>query len=226
MRLIFFVVDMLASAAYDTCRINCMGLFPPPLAPPPSYPPSTPPAPPTLPPFAPPYTPLLPPSPQLPPLPPGLPPSPPPAYPDEPPDTQCEVLLALIATVNCFSLCAFALIVLVRYLSKERSYKEACVVTYVLVALNLLLQLADATLPMVLTSNCFADTWLPPFNTTLMTLNCVRPCMLGDLYAAYALYALGKTCVGACDMYLSTGFLIRRPQDWYRTTSMQMSRLK
>ena len=133
-------------------------------------------------------------------------PPPPPAYPDEPPDTQCEALLALIATVNCFSLCAFALIVLVRYLSKERSYKEACIVTYVLVALNLLLQLADATLPMVLTSNCFADTWLPPFNTTLMTLNCVRPCMLGDLYAAYALYALGKTCVGACDMYLSTGF--------------------
>ena len=57
-------------------------------------------------------------------------------------------------------------------------------------------------------------------------LNCVRPCMLGDLYAVYALYAIGKTLVGACDIVLSTGFLLWRPRDWYRTNSMQMTRLK
>ena len=146
-------------------------------------------------------------------------------WPFEPKEAQCEGLLASISAVNCFALLALALIVTVRYLARERSYGEACLVTYVLVACNLLLQLTDATLPIFLTTSCFPDSLLPPFNSTLMGPNCIRPCMLGDLYAVYGLYAIGKALVGTTDVLLCTGFLLRRPADWYRDRSATHARL-
>lgn len=225
LRLVCFTIDLLASASYESCRNNCMGYFPPPSAPPPQHPPWMPPIPPGLPPAAPPYGPNVPPSPFAPPDPPLLPPPPPPLWPFEPKEAQCEGLLASISAVNCFALLALALIVTVRYLARERSYGEACLVTYMLVACNLLLQLTDATLPIFLTTSCFPDSLLPPFNSTLMGPNCIRPCMLGDLYAVYGLYAIGKALVGATDVLLCTGFLLRRPADWYRDRSATHARL-
>ena len=128
-------------------------------------------------------------------------------------------MLTSIAALNCFALGAFALLVAVRYTARERAYTEACVVTYILVLFNLLLKLGDAALPVALTLQCFPESAVLNFNTSLVSTNCVRPCMVGDLYAVYAFYAFGKTAVGAADVVLSTGFLVRRPMDWYRLKS-------
>ena len=62
-------------------------------------------------------------------------------------------------------------------------------------------------------------------SSTLLGPNCVRPCLLGDLYAVYGLYAIGKACMGTADVILCTGFLLRRPRDWYRARSATHARL-
>ena len=60
-----------------------------------------------------------------------------------------------------------ALVVGVRWVSPARIYTEACLVTYVLVVLDLLLKLCDASLPIVLTVRCFPQSVVPPFNSFL-----------------------------------------------------------
>ena len=119
-----------------------------------------------------------------------------------------------------FALVAFALLVGVRVFAKERAYAEACVITYLLVALSVLLKAADLAVPWVTTVVCFPDSALPPFNSTLVAHNCDRPCMLGDIYATYGLYCIGKAIVGVADLVMSTGFLLRKPRDWYRGLGM------
>ena len=54
-----------------------------------------------------------------------------------------------------FALVAFALLVGVRVFAKERAYAEACVITYLLVALSVLLKAADLAVPWVTTVVCF-----------------------------------------------------------------------
>ena len=53
-------------------------------------------------------------------------------------------------------------------------------------------------------------------------LHCVRPCLLGDLYAMYFFYCLAKTSAGVVDILLSLPFLIRKPKDWYRLSGTSM----
>jgi hypothetical protein len=223
LRFFFFIVDALAAGSYNPCYLNCNGYFPPPLMPPPMRPPRAPPQPPDLPPAMPPRTPASPPMPLSPPPPLPNAPPPPPSWPDVPPPRQCDGLLASMATLNLFALIAFAVIVSIRYMAKERAYHEACCITYVLVAFNLLLKLADAALPVATTAQCFPDSVLPPYNSTLSSHNCAVPCSLGDLYATYALYCLAKTSVGTVDIVLTTGFLLRKPREWYRMAEMSNS---
>lgn len=125
-------------------------------------------------------------------------------------------MLAATATFNMFAIGTFALLVAVRVFAKERAYSEACIITYILVALAVVLKVVDLALPIALTAVCFPDSALPPFNSTLVAHNCAVPCMVGDLYAAYGLYMIGKVGVGLADLLLSTGFLVRKPRDWYR----------
>ena len=132
------------------------------------------------------------------------------------PALQCDGLLASIAAINLFSVLAFVLVVGVRWCVPDRSYKEACLVTYVLVALDMLLKLVDASLPIVLTATCFADSITLNMNGTMLAPNCVVPCALGDLYATYGFYGIGKSAVGIADMIVATPFLVSKPLDWYR----------
>ena len=121
--------------------------------------------------------------------------------------------------LNFFAIAAFALIVIVRYAAEERAYQEACVVTYILVLINLALKLADTGLPLVAAFTCFPSSSVFDFNSTLISANCVQPCVIGDFFAFYALYAYSKAAMGIADVLLSTGFLMRRPWDWYRVGS-------
>jgi hypothetical protein len=73
--------------------------------------------------------------------------------------------------VNLFSILALVLVVAVRWVAPDRSYTEACLVTYVLVVLDVLLKLADATLPITLTTSCFPESLVPPFNSSLIARN-------------------------------------------------------
>ena len=161
----FFLVDALAAGFYERCFLNCNGYFPPPLLPPPMFPPNTPPNPPYRPPSMPPYTPALPPPPMFPPIEPPSSPPPPPDIPLIAPPKQCDGLLAAIVAINLFSICAFALVVGVRWVAPERSYSEACRVTYLLVALDLTLKVADAALPIVLVATCFV---VRAFNSSMV----------------------------------------------------------
>lgn len=223
----FFLVDALAAGFYERCFLNCNGYFPPPLLPPPMFPPNTPPNPPYRPPSMPPYTPALPPPPMFPPIEPPSSPPPPPDIPLIAPPKQCDGLLAAIVAINLFSICAFALVVGVRWVAPERSYSEACRVTYLLVALDLTLKVADAALPIVLVATCFPKSFAPPFNSSMVAYNCDVPCALGDLYAAYGFYGFAKTAVGIADIVVLTPFLCSKPKDWYRWGSAYAaSRLK
>ena len=144
-------------------------------------------------------------------------PPPPPQRPFEVPDLKCDGFLTSIAALNLFSILAFAVIVSVRIMAPDRSYTEACIVTYILVVLDILLKLGDATLPVALTITCFPSSFEPPFNNgTLSTGNCVVPCGLGDFFAMYGWYGVSKSAVGVVDVLLATPFLLRKPRDWYR----------
>lgn len=215
-RVVFLTVDMLSTASFEACKINCYGWFPPPHAPSPQWPPIMPPQPPGLPPSRPPYTPALPPQPSLPPSPSPAPPPSPPAFPLDPASLHCEALLAAIASTNFFAVLTFVIIVCVRCLTEERSYAEACLVTYGLVAIDLTLKLTDVSLAVVLTFACFQGSALPPFDTPLAAANCVVPCALGDLYNVYGLYCYAKTAVGIADVLVNTPTLCKKPRDWYR----------
>ena len=217
LRLCYFVVDVLAATCYESCYLNCNGFFPPPLLPPPLPPPHSPPLPPIGPPLHPPFTPAFPAPPMLPPaVPPWMPP-PPPTRPRILPDMKCDGLLTSIASLNFFSVCAFTLLVAVRIMSPERSYTEACIVTYVLVCLDVLLKMADAALPVALTATCFPQSFDPSLNNgALYATTCVVPCMLGDFYATYGIYGISKSVVGTLDLLVATPFLMRKPKDWYR----------
>ena len=225
LRVCFFVVDALAAGCYEGCFMNCLGLFPPPIAPTPSLPPHSPPLPPISPPRRPPRS-----GAEHPPQPPGMPPpllpfptAPPPLFPLEPPERSCEGLLSAIAALNLFSITAFALLVGVRCVTPERSFSEACIVTYVLVGLDVLLKLGDATLPIALTVHCFPESAVLGYNSSLISSNCAVPCLLGDLFAIYGLYGVSKCAVGIMDIVLATPFLLAKPRHWYRWGS---SRLK
>ena len=131
-------------------------------------------------------------------------------------------MLASIAALNLFSVFAFGLLVAIRLLAPERSYAEACIVTYVLVCLDVLLKLADASLPVALTVRCFPTSFAPPVNATLIAANCDVPCAIGDFYAMYGFYGVSKTLVGAVDVLIATPFLCRKPIDWYRWGSTRL----
>ena len=128
---------------------------------------------------------------------------------------MCDGLLSSISALNLFSVAAFALLVTIRFVAPERSYTEACLVTYALVSLDLLLKLSDAALPVALTVTCFPESAQPPFNSTIVAYNCVRPCAIGDLYAVYFFYCLAKTSIGCADIVVSLPFLLRKPKEWY-----------
>ena len=126
-------------------------------------------------------------------------------------------MLTSIAILNFFSVCAFMLLVAVRVMAPDRSYVEACCVTYVLVILDVLLKMADAALPVALTATCFPQSFDPSLNNgALYATTCAVPCILGDFFATYGFYGLSKTIVGSLDLCLATPFLIRKPKDWYR----------
>jgi len=128
-------------------------------------------------------------------------------------------MLASIAAINLFSILAFVVVVAVRLLAPERSYAEACLVTYLLVSLDMVLKLTDASLPIALTASCFPESIAPPFNGSLVTYRCDVPCVLGDFYAVYAFYGISKCAVGLVDLALATPFLCRKPRDWYQWRS-------
>ena len=218
----FLSVDLLAAGCYESCFLNCNGLFPPPFLPPPQHPPRAPPLPPGRPPSRPPSRPSAPPMPLIPPSYPPSNPPPPPLLPVEPADRACDGLLASTAALNMFSVLAFVVIVSVRWIVPDRSYTEACLVTYILVALDVVLKLCDASLPIVLTVQCFPTSVVPPFNGTLFAPNCDVPCVLGDLYAMYGFYGISKCFVGVVDLVLATPFLVSKPRDWYRWGSTRL----
>lgn len=131
----------------------------------------------------------------------------------------CAGLLATTAALNLFALAALALAAAIRWFTEERSYREACGVTYALVALELALKVADAALPMWTTASCFPDSLASPNGMTQAACfngNGTAACPVGDFFATYALYAGAKTAVGVADIALNTGTLLRKPREWYR----------
>ena len=128
----------------------------------------------------------------------------------------CEGLLGFTAVLNFFSVSALVIIVLVRWNTEERAYPEALVVTSALVLIDVLLKAGDVCTPIMLTAVCFPDSAIPPFNTSLSSQNCPKPCPVGDLYGIYAIYVLLKASSGIVDLLLNTSVLRRKPRDWYR----------
>ena len=137
------------------------------------------------------------------------------------PERSCEGYLTTVASLNAFAVLSFVMVASIRWVTKDRSYTEACLVTYVIVFVELVLKLVDATLPVVVTAHCFPQSIVPPFNTTFSAYNCAQPCMAGDLFAVYALYCLAKTGIGAADLLVSTPTLLRKPREWYRWAGLR-----
>ena len=124
----------------------------------------------------------------------------------------CHSMLLSTATFNGFALATVLLFLGVRWLSEERSYRESHGITLIILVAGILLKVVDGILPLVLAARCFT----PPYYEGMASAGCGVPCVVGELFAIYALYAFGKVALDLLDLW-HTGFQFERTRFWYRT---------
>ena len=96
----------------------------------------------------------------------------------------CHSMLLSTATFNGFALATVLLFLGVRWLSEERSYRESHGITLIILVAGILLKVVDGILPLVLAARCFT----PPYYEGMASAGCGVPCVVGELFAIYALY--------------------------------------
>ena len=125
---------------------------------------------------------------------------------------NCHTMLLSSATFNGFALATVLLFLAIRWTSEERSYSESHCITLIILVLGILLKIVDLILPLVLATGCFT----PPYYSGMASAGCDVPCVVGELFAIYAMYAFAKVAIGVLDLW-HTGFQFERTSFWYRT---------
>jgi len=123
----------------------------------------------------------------------------------------CHTMLMSAATFNGFALATVLLFLGIRWFSEERSYRESHCITLIILAIGIVLKVVDAVLPLVLAIRCFT----PPYYDKMASAGCGVPCVVGELFAIYPLYAFAKVALDLLDLW-HTGFQFERTRFWYR----------